>query len=56
MLLVKRHGDDAMLEAAERADQLLDEGDNGRRRDVAPDPQRDRALQAKTPSEEEKVH
>ena len=24
---VKRYGDDAMLEAAERADQLLDEGD-----------------------------
>jgi hypothetical protein len=24
---VKRYGDDAMLEASERADQLLDEGD-----------------------------
>jgi hypothetical protein len=27
VLLVTRYGDDAMLEAAERADQLLDEGD-----------------------------
>jgi hypothetical protein len=27
LLMVKRYGDDAMLEAAERADQLLDEGD-----------------------------
>ena len=25
--MAKRYGDDAMLEAAERADQLLDEGD-----------------------------
>jgi triphosphoribosyl-dephospho-CoA synthetase len=27
LLIVKRYGDDAMLEASERADQLLDEGD-----------------------------
>jgi hypothetical protein len=27
VLMVKRYGDDAMLEASERADQLLDEGD-----------------------------
>jgi len=27
LLIVKRYGDDAMHEAAERADQLLDEGD-----------------------------
>jgi hypothetical protein len=27
LLLVKRHGDDAMLEASQRSDQLLDEGD-----------------------------
>jgi hypothetical protein len=27
LLIVKRYGDDAMLEAAERADQLLDEGE-----------------------------
>jgi hypothetical protein len=27
LLMVKRYGDDAMLEASERADQLLDEGD-----------------------------
>jgi hypothetical protein len=29
LLLVKRYGDDAMLEASERADQLLDEGGPG---------------------------
>ena len=27
LLIVNRYGDDAILEAAERADQLLDEGD-----------------------------
>ena len=27
LLMVKRYGDDATLEAAKRADQLLDEGD-----------------------------
>ena len=27
LLIVKRYGDDAMLEASERADQMLDEGD-----------------------------
>ena len=27
VMMVKRYGDDAMLEASERADQLLDEGD-----------------------------
>jgi hypothetical protein len=27
LLMVKRYGDDAMLEASERADQLLEEGD-----------------------------
>jgi hypothetical protein len=26
LLIVKRYGDDALLEASERADQLLDEG------------------------------
>jgi hypothetical protein len=26
LLMVKRYGDDAMLEASERADQLLEEG------------------------------
>jgi hypothetical protein len=31
VLLVKRYGDDAMLEAAERADQLLDGGRRSRR-------------------------
>jgi hypothetical protein len=41
--MVKRYGDDAMLEASERADQLLDEGDMAGAEDVAPDPERDRA-------------
>jgi triphosphoribosyl-dephospho-CoA synthetase len=27
LLIVKRYGDDAMLEASQRADQLLDKGD-----------------------------
>jgi hypothetical protein len=27
LLMVKRYGDDAMLEAAQRADQLLEDGD-----------------------------
>ena len=36
LLIVKRYGDDAMHEAAERADQLLDEGDMAWRRDLAP--------------------
>jgi hypothetical protein len=42
-----------MLEAAERADQLLDEGDDmAGRRDVAPDPERDRSAAAKAPGGE----
>jgi hypothetical protein len=43
LLIVKRYGDDAMLEAAQRADQLLDGGRHGRRRDVASHLERDRA-------------
>jgi hypothetical protein len=43
LAIVTRYGDDAMLEAAERADQLLDEGDMAGPRDVARDPERDRA-------------
>ena len=30
--MVKRYGDEAMLDAAERADQLLEDGDFGRKR------------------------
>jgi hypothetical protein len=41
--MVKRYGDDAMLEAAKRADQLLDEGDMAEHGDVAAHPERDRA-------------
>ena len=36
LLIVKRYGDDAMVEASERADQLLDGGDLGRRRKSGP--------------------
>jgi hypothetical protein len=43
VLMVKRYGEDAVLEAAERADQLLGGRRHGWRRDVAPDPERDRA-------------
>jgi hypothetical protein len=40
LLIVKRYGDDAMLEAAERADQMLDEGDVAGAETWAPDPER----------------
>ena len=43
VLLVKRYGDDALLEAAERADQMLEEGDMAGAETWHPDPQRDRA-------------
>jgi len=36
VLMVKRYGDDALLEAAERADQLLERGRPGRRRKSGP--------------------
>ena len=38
LLIVKRYGDDAILEAADRADQLLEEGDPCWRRDLASHP------------------
>ena len=53
---MKRYGDDAMLEAAARADQLLEDGDPL----GAPHWHRIldsiERLQAKTPAEGEKVH
>jgi hypothetical protein len=42
-LMLKRYGNDALLEAAERADQMARRGRHGRRQDVAPHPERDRA-------------
>jgi triphosphoribosyl-dephospho-CoA synthetase len=56
VLMVRRYGDDALLEASQRADQLLDEGD------MAGAETRHRILnaierlQAKAPAEGEKVH
>jgi hypothetical protein len=56
MAIVKRYGDDAMLEAAARADKLLEDGDSlgaetwHRILDAI------ERLQAKAPAEEEKVH
>jgi len=56
VLLVRRYREDAMLEAAERADQMLDEGD------MAGAETWDRILnaierlQAKAPAEGEAVH
>ena len=38
LLMVKRYKADAMLEAATRADQLLEDGDPARRGDLAPHP------------------
>jgi hypothetical protein len=40
--IVKRYGDDAMVEAAQGADQLLEEGNVAGAE--APDPERDRAV------------
>jgi hypothetical protein len=56
LLMVKRHGDDAMLEAAARADQLMVDGDMAgcttwhRILDAI------QQLQAKAPAKGEKVH
>jgi hypothetical protein len=43
LAMVKRYAADAMLEAAARADQLLEDGDWQAGRDPAPHPGRDRA-------------
>jgi hypothetical protein len=57
MLTLKRYGDDAMIEAAERADQLLDEGDMaGAETTWHRILNAIERLQAKTPAEGEKVH
>ena len=54
--MVKRYGDDAMLEAAERADQLLDEGDMAGAETWHRVLSAIERLQAKAPAEGEKVH
>ena len=54
--MVKRYGADAMLEAAERADQLLDEGDMAGAETWHRILNAIERLQAKAPAEGEKVH
>ena len=56
VLIIKRYGDDAMLEAAERADQLLDEGDLAGAATWHRILDAIERLQAKAPAEGEKVH
>jgi hypothetical protein len=56
VLLVKRYGDDAMLEASERADQLLDEGEMAGAEVWHRILNAIERLQAKAPAEGEKVH
>jgi hypothetical protein len=56
VLMVKRYADDAMLEAAERADQLLDEGDMAAAETWHRILNAIERLQAKVPAEGEKVH
>ena len=56
VLMVKRYGDDAMLEASERADQLLDEGDMAGGETWQRILSAIERLQAKAPAEGEKVH
>jgi hypothetical protein len=56
LLMVKRYGDDAMLEAAERADQLLDEGDMAGTETWQRILNAIERLQAKAPAEGEVMH
>ena len=56
LLIVKRYGDDAMLEASERADQLLAEGDMAGAETWHRILNAIERLQAKAPAEGEKVH
>jgi triphosphoribosyl-dephospho-CoA synthetase len=56
LAIVKRYGDDAMLEASERADQLLDEGDMAGAETWHRILNAIERLQAKVPAEGEKVH
>ena len=56
LAIVKRYGDDAMLEAAERVDQLLDEGDMAGAETWHRILNAVERLQAQAPAEGEKVH
>jgi hypothetical protein len=56
VLIVKRDGDDAMLEGAQRADQMLDEGDMAGAETWHRILNAIERLQAKAPAEGEKVH
>jgi len=56
LLMVKRCGDDAMLEASERADQLLEEGDMASAETWHRILNAIKRLQAKAPAEGKKVH
>jgi hypothetical protein len=56
LLIVKRYGDDALHEAAERADQLLDEGDMAGAETWHHILNAIERLQATKPAEGEKVH
>jgi hypothetical protein len=54
--LAKRYGNDAMLEASERADQLLDEGDMAGAETWHRILNAIERLEVKVPAEGEKVH
>ena len=56
LLMLKRYKDDAMLEASQRADQLLDEGDMAGAETWHRILNAIERLQAKAPAEGEKVH
>ena len=56
VLIVKRYGDDVMLEASERADQLLEEGDVAGAETWHRILNAIERLQSKAPAEGEKVH
>jgi hypothetical protein len=56
LLIVKRYGDDAMLEASQRAEQLLDDGDTAGAEIWQWILKAIERLQAKAPAEGEGVH
>jgi hypothetical protein len=56
LAMVKRYGDDAMLEAAARADQLMADGDMAGCTTWQPILDAIERLQAQKPAEGEKVH
>jgi len=56
VLLVKRYGDDAMLETSKRADQMLEDGDMAGAETWRRILNAIERLQAKVPADGEKVH